>query len=263
MSHRYLLPLLCAIIIVATPQPTASVALMAAGELAYLALGDSVASGAELGDAVSYPRRLGERLANETGRPLRYWNRARDGEQSGGVVAGQLDAISEFGPELVTLTVGANDFLVPTFECIATSIDSVPGINCRLPDPRTTLPALEANVRQILDRLTAETEATIAVTTYYNPFPPGSRCAPGLAEVSLRHLNAAIARAVARYPERAVLVDLLAVFRGHEGREPAGWFMRNRLGLACSDIHPSPDGQSAIADAVWDAVAGRVLSAER
>jgi lysophospholipase L1-like esterase len=170
----------------------------------------------------------------------------------------QLDAIEELDPRVVTLTVGANDFLVPTFECAASMLDRAAGMACNLPDPRTALPALEANLHQILTRVTSETEALVAVTTYYNPFPRPSRCAPGLAEASLEHVNATIAGAVAGYADRAVLVDLMDVFRGHEGREPAGWFAPNPLRLACTDIHPNREGHRAIADAVWAAIGPRI-----
>jgi lysophospholipase L1-like esterase len=248
--------LLLSALILATPLVAPTPALGMAGEIAYLALGDSVASGAEAGEVAAYPRRFGSRLADEAARPVRLWNRARAGEQSSGVLEGQLEGLAEFAPRVATLTVGANDFLIPTIECAITALDATPGVDCQLPDPRTTLPALEANLHQILDRLTGETDAVVAVTTYYNPFPRGSRCAPGVADLALRHLNGSIARAVTDFQGRAVLVDLGSVFRGHEGQEPSGWFMRNALGLACADIHPNAAGQSAIAEAVWDALRG-------
>lgn len=227
-------------------------------EIVYLALGDSVPSGAELGEDGAYPRRLGERLVRETGRPVRYANRSRERAQSGGVLTSQLDGLAELRPDVATLTVGANDFLVPTWDCVATMIDNLPGEQCDLPDPWRAIPALESNLRQTVARLVAETEATVAVTTYYNPFPRGARCGSALVDVSMRALNTSIARVVREFADRAVLVDLIALFRGHEGQEPAGWFTRNPVGLACSDIHPNADGQQAIADAAWNALAPRL-----
>ena len=50
-----------------------------AAELPYLALGDSVPSGTDVPDGNGYPRRLGRRLADEIGRPIRLHNRARAG----------------------------------------------------------------------------------------------------------------------------------------------------------------------------------------
>jgi lysophospholipase L1-like esterase len=229
----------------------------ASDEIAYLALGDSVASGAVLGEAASYPRLLGHRLANETGRSVRYLNRARAGEQSAGVVAHQLDGLAEFQPGIVTLTVGANDFLVPTYECIISSVDRAPGLACNAPDPRTVLPSLESNLRAIVGRVARDTSATLVITTYYNPFPRGAECGSILADAAMHQLNAVIARAASEAPDRAVVLDLMPVFRGHEGQEPSGWFLPNPLRLACADIHPGVQGQAAIAGAVWDLLTSR------
>ena len=225
-----------------------------AAELRYLALGDSVPSGTDVPEGNGYPKRLGQRLASELGRPVRLHNRARAGEQSAGVLMTQLDGLQEIAPELVTLTVGANDFLVPTFECIASKLDNTPGDRCNVADPRRTVPGLEANLRATLARLAGETDATIVVTTYYNPCPRRSRCAPGLADLSLGILNKAITSIAREYGDRTIVVDLLPVFRGHEGREPTGWFAPNPVRLSCSDIHPDADGHDAIAAAIWNAL---------
>ena len=232
-----------------------------AAELRYLALGDSVPSGTDVPEGIGYPKRLGQRLANETGRPIRLHNRARAGERSSGVLDGQLDGLHEVAPELVTLTIGANDFLVPTFECVASKLDDLPGDRCNVADPRRALPDLEANLRATLARLAGETDATVVVTTYYNPFPRGSRCAPGLADLSLGFLNTAIANIAHEYGDRTVVVDLLPLFRGHEGREPTGWFAPNPVRLSCADIHPNGDGHDAIANAIWDSLSPRLAYA--
>jgi lysophospholipase L1-like esterase len=247
------LPTLLAFLVVVGPAP----ALGAPGEIAYLALGDSVASGAGLGEAASYPRLLGLRLADETGRSVRYLNRARAGEQSAGVVAHQLNGLTEFQPGIVTLTVGANDFLAPTYECIASSVDRTPGLACNVPDPRTVVPSLESNLRAIVGRVARDTSATLVITTYYNPFPRGAECGSILVDAAMRQLNQVIARAAGEVPDRTVVLDLMPVFRGHEGEEPTGWFLPNPLHLACTDIHPGVQGQAAIAGAVWDLLSSR------
>src|SRR6266508_3005381 len=258
VRRRTLAPLLIAVALLLPPWPGPPAALGATGEIGLLALGDSIAAGADLGEEWSYPRRLGQRVANETGLAVRYLNRSRPRERSGGVLAGQLYGLAEFAPRLVTLTVGANDYLVPSFECVASRIDDVPALSCNPPDLSATTPTLESNLRQILDRLTSETDASIAVTTYYNPYPRGSPCAPGVADLSVRYVNAAISRVVAEFGERATLVDLMLLFRGHEGRAPVGWFAPSPLSVLCLDIHPNAEGQSAIASAVWDAIGSRL-----
>src|SRR3954452_7041747 len=112
MSHliRSLTPIILALAILVAPAAVPR-AHGASDELVYLALGDSVPSGADLPDGVGYPRRLSHQIADASGRPIKLVNRAQSGERSAGVLANQLDDLREIHPELVTLTIGANDFL--------------------------------------------------------------------------------------------------------------------------------------------------------
>ena len=50
-----------------------------------------------------------------------------------------------------------------------------------------------------------------------------------------------------------LLVDLAPVFKGHEGREPTGWFSPNPSRVACTDIHPNAEGHDAITRAIMQA----------
>ena len=163
-----------AVLIGSAPPPAAH---GAPAELLYMALGDSVPSGADLADGVGYPGRLGQRLADASGRPIRLMNRARAGERSDGVVANQLADIRALQPELVSLTIGANDFLIPAIECAAATVDQSPDTRCNGASLLRSVPQYERNLRSILRQLYNETGATIVVTTYFNPFPRGSRCA--------------------------------------------------------------------------------------
>jgi lysophospholipase L1-like esterase len=230
-------------------------------ELLYLALGDSVPSGADLPDGVGYPRRLGQALADAGSRPIKLVNRAQAGERSAGVLASQMGDIRTAQPELVTLTVGANDFLVPAFECASASLDENPDTKCAGSSLLRAVPAFERNLRAILNRLVTETGATIVVTTYFNPFPRGSRCAPGTTDLALRFLNTTISDVAAEFGDRGVVVDLASVFKGHEGREPTGWFSLSPTRIACTDIHPNADGHEAIAQAIWSTLAPRLALA--
>jgi hypothetical protein len=63
------------------------------------------------------------------------------------------------------------------------------------------VPAYERNLRAILKQLVSETGSTIVVTTYFNPFPRGSHCAPGTADVALRYLNRTISDVTAEIGE--------------------------------------------------------------
>jgi len=103
-----------------------------------------------------------------------------------------------------------------------------------------------------------ETSATIVVTTYFNPFPRGSRCAPGTTDLALRFLNSTIADVASEYGDRDVLVDLAPLFKGHEGREPTGWFSLSPTRIICTDIHPNADGHEAIARAILGVLTPRL-----
>ena len=254
---RLLIPILLALAVLCTPAllPAAH---SAPNELLYLALGDSVPSGADVPDGIGYPRRLGQRLADASGRPIRLVNRAVAGERSDGVLANQMHDIRALQPELVSVTVGANDFLIPAFECASAAIDDNPNTSCSGSTLLRAVPQYERNLRAILHRVYTETGATIVVTTYFNPFPRGSRCAPGTTDVALRFLNSTISDVAASFGERAVVVDIQPVFKGHEGREPTGWFSQSPLRIACTDIHPNADGHDAIAEAIWGSLAPRL-----
>jgi lysophospholipase L1-like esterase len=255
-----LVPLLLALAVLLTPAATLA-AQGSAPELLYLALGDSVPSGTDLPDGVGYPRRLGQQLADVSGRPIQLVNRAQAGERSAGVLANQIGDVRALQPELVTLTVGANDFLVPAFECASAGLDDNPDTKCSGTSLLRAVPAFERNLRAILRQLVTETGATVVVTTYFNPFARGSRCAPGTTDLALRFLNTTIADVSSEFGDRGVLVDLAPVFKGHEGREPTGWFSPSPARIACTDIHPNAEGHDAIANAIWGALSPRLALA--
>ncbi|MCC7372501.1 MAG: SGNH/GDSL hydrolase family protein [Chloroflexi bacterium] len=256
---RLLLPAILALTVVGWP--LAAPTLAAPPELLYLALGDSVPSGADLSDGIGYPYRLGQRLADASGRPVRLLNRARAGERSDGVLSSQMDDVRAIQPELVSVTVGANDFLVPAFECASATVDKNPQTRCDGMTLLRAVPQYESNLRAILHRLFSETGATIIVTTYFNPFPRGSACAPGTTDAALRFLNSTISDVAAEFAPRTMVVDLAPLFKGHEGREPTGWFSQSSLRVSCTDIHPNADGHDAIATAIWGGLAPRLALA--
>jgi lysophospholipase L1-like esterase len=257
---RFLAPMFLALGVLLAPV-AAPRAQSAPSDLLYLALGDSVPSGADLPDGVGYPRRLGQALADSGSRPIQLVNRAVAGQRSADVLASQMADVRAVQPELVTVTVGANDFLVPAFECASASTDGNPDTKCSGTSLLRAIPAFERNLRSILNQLVTETGATIVVTTYFNPFPRGSRCAPATTDLALRFLNTTIADVAAELGDRGVLVDLAPIFKGHEGREPTGWFSLSPSRIACSDIHPNADGHDAIARAILNALAPRLALA--
>src|SRR5215212_3856899 len=258
---RALTPILLALAVLLAPA-SAPRAQGAPAELVYLALGDSVPSGTDVSDGVGYPRRLGQQLADASGRPIRLVNRAVAGERSAGVLERQIGDVRALQPELVTITVGANDFLIPAYECAVATIDDNPDTRCSGPSLLRAIPTFERSLRAILSQLVNETGATIVVTTYFNPFPRGSRCAPATTDLTLRFLNSTISDVAAEFGDREVIVDLAPLFKGHEGRDPAGWFSPSSIRVMCTDIHPSPAGHDAIARAIMDALSPRLALAQ-
>ena len=258
---RILTPILLALAVLLGPATSTRVQ-GAEGELLYLALGDSVPSGTDTADGIGYPLRLGQQIADASGRSIRLVNRAQSGERTAGVLATQMNDIREIQPELVTLTVGANDFLIPAIECASAAIDDRPDTKCSGQSLLRAVPTFERNLRAILGRLVNETGATVVVTTYFNPFPRGSHCAPATADLALRYLNRTIADVAAEFGDRNVVVDLAPLFKGHEGREPSGWFSPSPTRVMCTDIHPSPSGHDAIASAIMGALAPRLALAQ-
>ncbi|MFN8632837.1 MAG: SGNH/GDSL hydrolase family protein [Chloroflexota bacterium] len=255
---RALIPLLLALGVLLAPASGVR-AEAPGGELLYLALGDSVPAGTDLPDAYSYAPRLGQYIANATGRSVNLLNRARAGERSAGVLDHQIGDVRAIQPELVTLTVGANDLLVPGIQCADATFDGDTRTQCAPGALLRALPIFERNYRAILRKLVNETGATIVVTTYFNPFPRTSRCAPGTTDVALRLLNTTIEDVAAEFGDRDVVVDLAPLFKGHEGREPDGWFSPSMsTPFACADIHPDATGHDAIAQAIFGALASRV-----
>lgn len=257
---RALTPILLALAMLLAPATVRPVR-GAVAELTYLALGDSVPSGTDLPDGLGYPTRLGQQIADASGRTIRLLNRSRSGEQSSGVLANQLAELREIQPELVTVTVGANDFLVPGIECASAATDRNPDTQCSGTSLLRAVPTFERNFRTILNRLVNETGATIVVTTYFNPFPRGSRCAPATTDAALRYLNRTIMDVAGEFGDRNVVVDIAPIFKGHEGREPSGWFSPGSSGFKCADIHPNAAGHDAIAEAILDALAPRLALA--
>jgi lysophospholipase L1-like esterase len=124
----------------------------------YVALGDSLTAGrgdfGPDGRPVGWARRLAALLTDRTGVSCALTNLAVDGATVGRVMADQLPHLYEVGPDLVSVTVGANDIRSPEFK---------PG-------------DFAADVGRLLDAL-AQTGATVLTCTLPDiadvvPLPP-------------------------------------------------------------------------------------------
>jgi lysophospholipase L1-like esterase len=241
----------------------------------YVALGDSVAAGVGLmndSDSSacnrtdqSYPRQL----AN-TGR-YQLTNLACSGATlaagiNGPQVVNQLSVASQVKqlfalprPDLVTLTVGANDAGWTQF--IATCYDS--RVTCDTPDQNATIKQrlvdFQAGLRQTLQALQdhyGSKPVKLLLTGYYQVFPANTATCSDVIGVDfteqqwvrqqLDALNAAISSSVKAY-SFATYVPLN--FDGHELCSTISWIQ----GISDKQpYHPTADGQAVIANQLKD-----------
>jgi lysophospholipase L1-like esterase len=148
-------------------------------------LGDSVAAGYGLGiddNPYSYPSLVFEQWGSRHG--YLGLNLATSGATSSDIVipGGQLDKARELEPDIVTLTVGAND--IHFAYCLAellTDPEGAPTL-CQGDHLTVWLRRLHKNLNKIFSALhRANPAVQIYITTYYDPLParPGSRENPG------------------------------------------------------------------------------------
>lgn len=219
-----------------------------AGNLLYLALGDSVAAGTGASTPAEggYAALVGGRLGEVVGERVLRLNLAVPGETTTSFVSnGQLDwalllltAAKRSGVDVgpITVTIGAND-LLRAGESAA--------------ERREALRLVAANLRYALAQLSsfatgpegATTEPTLIVTGYYD-LSGTDRDEPGTDGWWLTQLDATLAREARRAGAR--WVDVAPAFRGHE----------RTLTRYPFDIHPSDAGHRAIATVVWRVLVG-------
>ncbi|MDH3707943.1 MAG: GDSL-type esterase/lipase family protein [Acidimicrobiia bacterium] len=177
----------------------------------------------------------------------------------------QLDWAVLANPGLITLTVGGNDvdFGDPGGVVVDGSLD-----RDRL---GARLDGLRVGLATALDRLVDATDATIAVTTYYDPsaaVPQGidgcrEACFKAVIEAGLGEVNRVITDVAGGYGERVRVVDLANRFAGHgapNGVGPDGLradgdgLLGDLVGDALGAIHP----YCAKGDTVGDSWISRV-----
>ena len=84
-------------------------------ELIYLALGDSAAQGLGASQPTNgYVGQFAQKLAKQTGRPVRTINLSVSGAVIADVIAGQVEQIQQYKPDVITLDIGGND--IRTFD---------------------------------------------------------------------------------------------------------------------------------------------------
>ena len=143
-------------------------------ETRVVGLGDSVPAAAGCA-CTSFVELLGRNLGQHTGRPNHTDNYARNGLDTTGLLTQLQDPGVAEGvahADLVTVTIGANDFAGAEDDYFAGTCGGGAGLDCF----RTTLPRLHANLTAVLDRiraLAAGHPVGVRVTNYWNVFEDG------------------------------------------------------------------------------------------
>ena len=143
-------------------------------ETRVIGLGDSVPAAAGCA-CTSFVQLFGHNLGKHTGRPNHTDNYARNGLDTTGLLAQLQDpGVAEVvaHADLVTVTIGANDFARAEGDYFAGTCGGSDGLDCF----RTTLPDLRGNLTAILDRiraLAAGRPMGVRVTNYWNVFEDG------------------------------------------------------------------------------------------
>lgn len=131
----------------------------------------------------------------------------------------QLDWAIRSNPQMVTITIGANDtgFIRPRrlFKAGTGELDTE--------NLRIRMETIETDLDKTLAALTSKTDATIFVTNYYNPTSPTphgvancrGQCFVQAAQTVVNELNSTIERAVSKYDsDRVKYVDISTAFEG-------------------------------------------------
>ena len=222
----------------------------ASAETRVVGLGDSVAAAAGC-DCTSFVELFGDDMSKHNGRPNHTDNYAENGLDTVGLLAQLQDptvAGSVARADLVTVTIGANDFARAEGDYFAGTCGGSDGLECF----RATLPGLLANLTAILERikvLAAGHPVGVRVTNYWNVFEDGEVAQEKHGDAFVRdsdqltrEANAVICDAADR--AGAVCVDVDTAFKkASPGGDPTGL-------LAPDGDHPNQSGQDLIAAAV-------------
>lgn len=237
--------------------PGAGPAADAPAPLAVVALGDSVPAGTGC-DCAAFPERYAGALAGRAGRRVAVTNDGVPGQTSPGLLGalqdGQPAASDVAAADVVTITIGANDFDY-------TADPSCPGgaVGCYQPE----LDALPRTVDAILARVAAlrrQAPTTVLLTGYWDIWQDGRVAAAGggdyvaTGDALTGGVNRQIQQAAAR--DHATYVDLVTPFRGTTSTE-------DDSGLLADDgDHPNASGHQVIADALIAATPGKGTATE-
>jgi lysophospholipase L1-like esterase len=229
---------------------TANSAPSPSAETHVVALGDSVPAAAGCA-CTSFVELFGHNVSRHTGRPNHTDNYARSGLDTAGLLAQLQDPGVAEGvahADLVTVTIGANDFATARRDYFAGTCGGSDGLDCF----RATLPSLQANLTAVLDRiriLAAGHPVGVRVTNYWNVFEDGEVAQEQHGDAFVRdsdqltrEANAVICDAAAH--RGAVCIDVDRAFKqASPGGDPTSL-------LAPDGDHPNQAGLELIAATV-------------
>lgn len=234
---------------IAPPPPTPEPPTPEPEPLTYLATGDSIPAGADLTGKGWKKQRYPAVLCAElkSAGPTQCSNISKTGHTTDDYLKKQLIKAVKAQPDLITVTVGADDILA-SFLPLRLFRDC-------------DIPASTANLRGILNSLLQHTDALVVVTGYYNPVNPSNndpfRLYPwGTMEACVLEGNNAIHEVLASlsstWPDRLVEVPLYEKFKEHEFGTSDSWIAScgGQCGWFAGGIHPNKAGQTAIAEAI-------------
>ena len=187
----------------------------------YVALGDSTAEGIGATDpSRSYPSLVFEKIKQDKKEAV-FYNLGKGGARVKDVIESQLPKVIELKPDLVTISVGANDL-----------------------HGRTKLKHFEKDFFKLIEVLSERTEATIIISNIpdVSLLPSLSIFVRYLSKFLTRRLN----RVIYRYAKRSqcVLIDL------YDGSK---MYSKKYSDLISEDgFHPSDKGYSLWAKAITD-----------
>jgi lysophospholipase L1-like esterase len=213
-------------------------------------LGDSIPAGDGCDGCDGFLDLFSERVTLDTSVPVRLTNLGVGGWTSADLLASlatngdTADDIS--GADIVTVTIGANDFNPMLDTVVAGQCGGVDGLACVQP----AMTGLERNLTAILERiweLRGGKPTALRVTGYWNVFIDGAVAAHTYGPVFERASSALteqvndVIKAVAE-AEHARYVDLFTPFKGADGDQDDTEL------LAPDGDHPSQAGDQRIAD---------------
>lgn len=214
-------------------------------ELTVAVLGDSVPA-ASACNCVGFADLYSRQIAAKTQMAVKVVNLGTPGQTSSGLLAslapGTLAARVVAGADIITITIGANDFAYD---------DYVSGSCADLTCYSGQLERMRAGVDAVLDRievLRAGRPTAVRVTGYWNVWKDGAvgraegKQYSDLSDTLTREVNAALSASASGHNAR--FVDLFSSFRGIDGTDD------DTSLLAADGDHPDSEGHQLITQAL-------------